>query len=79
MWSECGPHPLCSDTRNERWKPWRLFDGTEVMIGEGFITSQDAEGNIYLHPRGDPAAPPTGKLPKGGFYFDNIIPEYSRR
>jgi hypothetical protein len=63
--------------RNERWKPWRLFDGTEVMIGEGFITSQDAEGNLYLHPNGDPVAPPTGKLPKGGFYFDNIIPKTS--
>jgi len=61
--------------RNERWKPWRLFDGTEVLVGEGFITSQDAEGNLYLHPNSDPAAPPTGKLPKGGFYFDNIIPK----
>jgi hypothetical protein len=61
--------------QNERWKPWRLFDGTEVMIGEGFITSQDAEGNLYLHPNGDPAAQPTGKLPHGGFYFDNIIPK----
>jgi hypothetical protein len=63
--------------RNERWKPWRLFDGTEVMIGEGFITSQDAEGNLYLHPNSDPTARPTGKLPKGGFYFDNIIPKTS--
>lgn len=60
--------------RNEGWKPWRLFDGTPVLVGEGFITSQDAEGNIYLHPCGDPAAPPTGKLPKDGYYFDNIIP-----
>jgi hypothetical protein len=63
--------------RNEGWKPWRLSDGTEVLIGEGFITSQDAEGNLYLHPNGDPAARPTGKLPKGGFYFDNIIPKIS--
>jgi hypothetical protein len=61
--------------RNDRWKPWRLFDGTEVQIGEGFVTSQDVDGNIYLHPNGDPDAPPTGKLPKGGFYFDNIIPK----
>jgi hypothetical protein len=58
---------------NERWKPWRLFDGTQVMIGEGFITSEDVDGNLYLHPNGDLSAPPTGKLPKGGFYFDNII------
>ena len=61
--------------RNDRWKPWRLFDGTEVQIGEGFVTSQDVDGNIYLHPNGDPNAPATGKLPKDGFYFDNIIPK----
>jgi hypothetical protein len=60
---------------NEGWKPWRLFDGTEVLIGEGFVTSEDANGTIYLHPRGDLSASPTGKLPKGGFYFDNIIPD----
>jgi hypothetical protein len=58
---------------NEAWKPWRLFDGTEVMIGEGFTVSEDEEGNVYLHPNRDLSAPPTGKLPKGGFYFDNII------
>jgi len=63
--------------RNDRWKPWRLFDGTEVMIGEGFVTTEDADGNLYLHPNGDLTALPTGKLPKGGFYFDNIIPKTS--
>jgi hypothetical protein len=62
---------------NERWKPWRLFDGTPVWIGEGFVTSEDTHGNIYLHPCGDLSVPPTGKLPKDGFYFDNIIPPLS--
>jgi hypothetical protein len=59
--------------RNDRWKTWRLFDGTEVLISEAFVTSQDTQGNLYLHPGGDPSAPPTGKLPKDGYYFDNII------
>jgi hypothetical protein len=59
--------------RNEPWKAWQLFDGTQVLIGDGFITSEDAEGNLYLHPGGDPSAPATGKLPKGGYYFDNIV------
>ncbi len=60
---------------NENWKPWRLSDGTPVLVGAGFVTSQDTEGNLYLHPKGDLSAPPTGKLPKGGFYFDNLIPK----
>ena len=24
---------------NERWKPWRLSNGTEVLVGEGFTTT----------------------------------------
>jgi len=58
---------------NDRWKPWQLFDGTPVLIGDGFTTSEDAEGNIYLHPNRDLNATPTGVLPRGGYYFDNII------
>ncbi|HHV62909.1 MAG TPA: methyltransferase [Firmicutes bacterium] len=59
--------------KNENWKPWRLFDGTEVLVGGGFVLSEDGEGNLYIHPGGDASAPPSGKLPKGGFYFDNIV------
>ncbi len=59
--------------KNDRWKPWQLFDGTPVMIGEGFTYSEDNKGNIYLHPNRDLNAPPTGILPYGGYYFDNVI------
>jgi hypothetical protein len=59
--------------RNDPWKPWSLPDGTPVLVGQGFITSQDQEGNTYLHPNADPGAPPSGILPPGGFYFDNMI------
>jgi len=58
---------------NDRWKPWHLFDGTQVLIGEGFTYSEDSNGNIYLHPNHDLSAPPTGILPNGGYYFDNVI------
>lgn len=59
--------------KNEGWKPWKLFDGTDVLVGEGFVLSEDAQGNLYIHPQGDKNAKPSGKLPKGGFYFDNIV------
>lgn len=58
---------------NDRWKPWQLFDGTPVMVGGGFTISEDAGGNVYLHPNHDLQAPPTGILPKGGYFFDNVI------
>ncbi|MGQ9630523.1 MAG: uroporphyrinogen decarboxylase family protein [bacterium] len=59
--------------KNENWRPWRLFDETEVLVPEGFITKEDENGDILLYPKGDASAPPSGRMPKGGFYFDVII------
>jgi len=59
--------------KNENWKPWKLFDGTEVLVPEKFVTTEDAEGNIYIYPQGDTKAPPCAKMPKGGYYFDVIV------
>ena len=42
--------------RNENWKPWRLFDGTPVLVPEKFNTEQDCEGNILMYPQGDRSA-----------------------
>jgi hypothetical protein len=58
---------------NENWKPWRLPNGLEVLVSEHFNTTVDGEGNTYLYPQGDTSVPPSGRLPKGGFYFDAIV------
>jgi len=59
--------------KNENWKPWKLFDGTEVMVPDKFITTRDKEGNIYIYPQGDTSSPPCAKMPKGGYYFDALV------
>lgn len=59
--------------RNEGWKPWTLFDGTPVLVPEGFNTEPESNGDILMYPEGDRSAPPSGRMPKGGFYFDTII------
>jgi len=59
--------------RNEGWKPWTLFDGTPVLVPEGFNTAPDPSGDILMYPEGDKSAPPSGRMPKGGFYFDAIV------
>jgi len=59
--------------KNENWKPWKLFDGTKVMVPEKFTTTKDDEGNIYLYPRGDISVSPSAKMPKGGYYFDVLV------
>ncbi|MBZ5562406.1 MAG: methyltransferase [Acidobacteriia bacterium] len=59
--------------RNEGWKPWQTFQGTPVLVPEGFNTEPDERGDILIYPEGDKSVPPSGRMPKGGFYFDSII------
>jgi len=56
--------------RREKWKPWKLWDGTGVLVPGQFDVEVDEEGNWLLHSEGDPAKPVEGRMPKDGFYFD---------
>lgn len=56
---------------NEGWKPWTTFGGTPVLVPEGFNTDPDENGDILMYPEGDKSVPPSGRMPKGGFYFDS--------
>ena len=57
---------------NENWKPWK-FNNLDVLVAEKFNTTTDDKGNTYIYPGGDLGAPPSGKLPKRGYYFDGLI------
>lgn len=59
--------------KNEGWKPWALFDGTPVLVPEDFNTEPEPSGDILMYPEGDKSVAPSGRMPKGGFYFDSII------
>jgi hypothetical protein len=59
--------------KNEGWKPWTTFDGTPVLVPEGFNTDPEPNGDILLYPEGDKSAPASGRMPKGGWYFDAIV------
>jgi hypothetical protein len=59
--------------RNEDWQPWRLDDGTEVLMSGHFKTVKDGNGDTLVFPKGDVSVPPSGRLPKGGYFFDTII------
>jgi hypothetical protein len=58
--------------RNEHWREWTTFDGTPVLVPEGFNTEPDENGDILMYPEGDRTVPPSGRMPQGGFYFDSI-------
>jgi hypothetical protein len=59
--------------RNENWKRFTLFDGTEVEISGHFEYDVLPGGDIVQYPKGDRSAPPSGRMPRGGFYFDSIV------
>ena len=54
------------------WKAWRMYDGLEVLMPGGFHVTIDANGDTLLHPQGDTSAPPSARMPNGGYFFDNI-------
>jgi len=58
---------------NTDWKPWRLFDGTPVLVPGDFNTEPEPNGDILMYPGGDRTAPPSGRMPAGGYYFDALI------
>lgn len=59
--------------KNENWKTWTLFDGTPVLVPEGFNTDPEPNGDILMYPEGDRSVRPSGHMPAGGFYFDSIV------
>lgn len=58
---------------NENWKMWRCPDGLEVLVSEHFRTMTEPNGDILIYPEGDVSAPPSGRMPAGGYFFDTII------
>ncbi len=56
------------------WKPFRLFDGTEVMIHHNLNYTIDPEkGDLLVYPEGDLSLKPSARMPKNGLFFDTII------
>ncbi len=55
------------------WKPWKTFDGTDVLVPEKFNIDPEPNGDILQYPEGDKSVPASGRMPKGGFYFDDIV------
>ena len=58
--------------RRENYKPWKLFDGTPVLVPGDFNVEIDDKGNWLLHDGGDPKKPIVAKMPRNGYYFDDL-------
>jgi hypothetical protein len=58
---------------NTRWKPWQTDSGLTVLVSEWFNTTKEENGDTLIYPKGDVSAPPSGRMPKNGHFFDTII------
>lgn len=58
---------------NNGWKPFTLFDGTQLCVPESFTDEKDAKGDLIMYPEGDRSAPASGRMPAGGYFFDTIV------
>jgi len=59
--------------QNEGWKPWTFFDGIPMLVPGDFNIEPEPNGDVLMYPEGDRSAPPSGRMPKGGFFFDTIV------
>ena len=55
------------------WKEWRAPWGQDLLVPGDFNTTKDDEGGFLIYPEGDMSAPPSGIMPKSGYFFDTII------
>jgi hypothetical protein len=57
----------------ENWKPWRMYDGLEILVPGGFEVAVDENGDTLMYPQSDLSAPPSARMPKDGYFFDSIV------
>jgi len=55
------------------WKPFTMNDGTQVLVSGDFHVTKDEAGETLVYPEGDTSAPPSGRMPAGGYFFDAVI------
>ena len=60
-------------TQTTGWKPFVMNDGTEVLVTEDFNYTKNEAGDTYMYPEGDTSVPPSGHMPKTGYFFDAIV------
>jgi hypothetical protein len=66
------PHNTIFGFPAERWKEWR-FNGFDLLAPCDLNVTTDVNGDTLIYPEGDTTAPPSGRMPRGGDFFDAII------
>lgn len=67
------PRATMFGTVSKDWKPFTMNDGTEVLVSGDFNVTRNENGDTYMYPEGDTTVPPSGHMPKTGYFFDSIV------
>ena len=54
-------------------KQFTMNDGTPILVPEAFNTVYEPDGRLFQYACGDRNYPPSGVMPKDGFYFDATV------
>ena len=57
---------------NENWKVHKTLWGQEVLFPGSFNYTYNSNGDILMYPEGDTSVPPSGMMPKSGYFFDAL-------
>jgi hypothetical protein len=57
---------------NENWKVHKTLWGQEVLFPGDFNYTYTSNGDILMYPEGDTSVPPSGMMPKSGYFFDAL-------
>ncbi|TAL75527.1 MAG: methyltransferase [Bacteroidetes bacterium] len=57
---------------NENWKVHKTPWGQEVLFPGDFNYTYNGNGDILMYPEGDTSVPPSGMMPKSGYFFDAL-------
>ena len=57
---------------NENWKVHKTLWGQEVLFPGRFNYKYNNNGDILMYPEGDTSVPPSGMMPKKGYFFDAL-------
>jgi hypothetical protein len=57
---------------NENWKVHKTLWNQDVMFPGNFNYTYNSNGDILMYPEGDTSQPPSGMMPKSGYFFDAL-------
>ncbi len=57
---------------NDNWKVHNTLWGQEVLFPGEFNYTYNSNGDILMYPEGDTSVPPSGMMPKTGYFFDAL-------